>query len=247
MKKLIGVLLLTFAGVVILVASRQAPLETHPNAAVLPSQTEAPSPSPLPITVTPFIDGSQVTLIANYTEKKTGQELMSENSCNYLVNAGFYTKEGRPVGYVKINDQILKHEKESLLFDGFVTINELRTPRITRSLPHDPLTYALQTGPMLIENGDPLILKIQNDKEARRMFALIDGNNKILFGLVLSSTLADLPRVVFDWASSQNIAVADSINLDGGSASTYRGPNGIYPEISPIGSAFCIKEVVSSR
>jgi exopolysaccharide biosynthesis protein len=192
--------------------------------------------------VTPLVDGSQVTFIANYLEKKTGNDLMAEYNCTYLVNGGFYTKEQTPVGYVKTEKGVLSKVRESQLFDGFISINEMQTPRITRTLPIDTLISALQTGPILIENGSPITLKIQNDKQARRMFALVDGNNKLLFGMVTSSTLADLPKIVFEWAKTQKIAVADAINLDGGSASTYRGPNGIYPEISPIGSAFCIKE-----
>ncbi len=240
-KLLLGASLITFAGLVFFVASRQIPTETHPSAAVSTPPSETPVSAPLPVTVTPLVDGSHVSLIANYKEKKTGDELMRENSCDYLVNAGFYTKENTPVGYVKIKDLVLRPEKESLLFDGFLTINEMLTARITRTLPKDSLVNALQTGPMLIENGSLLKLRIQNDKEARRMFALVDGNNQILFGMVTSSTLTNLPKVVYDWARQQNIAVADAINLDGGSASTYRGPNGVYPEISPIGSAFCVK------
>jgi uncharacterized protein YigE (DUF2233 family) len=193
------------------------------------------------VTVTPLVRGDQVKLIANYKEQKTGEELMRQNSCDYLVNAGFYTKEWSPVGYIKTENTELSVVKNSLLFDGFVTINELQTPRITRVLPLDQLRNALQTGPMLIENGKVVKLQIKNDKEARRMFALIDGNNEILFGMVKNSSLALLPKVVFEWAKEKNILVADAINLDGGSASTYRGPNGIYPEISPIGSAFCVK------
>lgn len=241
MKKLFALVsIIVFAGLVFFLSSRQIPSETHPSAAVPTLPPETSNNTPLPITVTPFVDGSRVTLIANYKEKKTGDEIMKENACEYLVNGGFYTKENTPVGYVKIKDLVLRPEKESLLFDGFLTINEMMTARITRTLPKDTLVNALQTGPMLIENGTPILLKIQNDKEARRMFALVDGNNQILFGMVTNATLSNLPKVVFEWAKLQNISVADAINLDGGSASTFRGPNGVYPEISPIGSAFCI-------
>ncbi len=195
----------------------------------------------LPITVTPPVSGDSIQLIANYSEKKTGQEIQIAYSCDYLVNGGFYTKEETPVAYIKADNQELGRVKDSLLFDGFLSVNKIGTPRITRTLPTDTLVNALQTGPILVENGKQISLSIKNDKEARRVFSLISGENEVMFGIVQSSTLENLPSVVFNWAKENSIHIADAINLDGGSASTYRGANGVFPEISPIGSAFCIK------
>lgn len=242
-KRYLLVAIIAIAALSFVLSQNTAPERSDPQAQVTETLSPASTPLPLeqlPLTVTPLVEGDAVQLILNYKDKKTSEELQSSYKCTYLVNAGFYTKEENPVAYVKTGNTELGRIKDSLLFDGFLSINEMKVPRITRSLPQDTLSIVLQTGPILVENGRAVSLSIKNDKEARRVFALVSGENKILFGMVRSSTLQDLPRVVFQWAKDNGIAVADAINLDGGSASTYRGPNGIYPEISPIGSAFCI-------
>lgn len=210
-----------------------------PKDAVL-GTTSSPSPV-VDFVSTPFVSGEAVTLIPNYTERLTSDEIQSKYECEYLVNAGFYTKENTPVGLFQSGTTVLRNERSSSLFDGFVTVNELRTPRITRSLPTDRLALALQTGPILIENGKEAPLSIKNDEQARRMVAVVSADNKISFVMIQSSLLQALPSVLMKWAQDNKVIIADAINLDGGSASTFRGPQIIFPEITSIGSAFCIK------
>jgi len=195
----------------------------------------------------PF-DGSTLDLIPNFKEKKTFSTIVSENSCKAAINAGFYTKEDLPVGYFKSNGAVLRNQKDSLLFDGFFTVNLLSTPRITRSLPVDELHLGLQLGPIIFENGSPVRLKIRNDSPERRMALVVDGNNQVYFLTVFGQSnqffgpnLSDFPSEVEKWAKNKNIPIADAINLDGGSASAFFSPNISIAEISPVGGVLCSK------
>lgn len=193
-------------------------------------------------------DPAYLTLNSNLGEKQTASFLMKENSCSFLVNAAFYTKEDTHVGLF-INDHIeTTRENVNSLFDGFLTINSLDVARITENLPDDPLRNAIQTGPIFKSNGFSHDLTIRNDKLARRVFAAVDGNNELYFVIVYDpkSTyqgpmLADMPSIVEDVEDESGIIFADAINLDGGSASTFMSENYSISELSPIGSYYCYK------
>lgn len=206
------------------------------------SQVLSATPFPLEnITATPAFEADSVELFANFTEQKTSEEIQSERGCTYLMNGGFYTKESTPVGLFMSNGQTLRNENVSALFDSFLTINVINVPRISRVLPKDPLRIAIQVGPLLIENAEVEKLSIRDDKVARRLVAAVTGDNKILFISVRAAYLGNLPVIIDQWAKEQNVEIADAVNLDGGSASAFRTPTLTLPEITPIGSAFCIK------
>lgn len=209
-----------------------------PNESVL-------SATPLPggdIYATKSFSGDQVTLIPNFVNPKTSEEIMKESACTYLVNGGFYTTDSKPVGLFMTGDTTIREAHTSSLFDGFITINKIGIPRITRTLPKDPLRIAMQVGPILIENGKALHLAIRNDHEERRVVAAITGENELLFIVLQNVKLAEIAERLVSWTRAESINLADVVNLDGGSASTIRTPDFVLPEVSPIGSAFCVKE-----
>ncbi len=241
MKKIaVAAILLVMMTALILALRKPSP--ATPSSAQNPSLSALVSPTPhvqLPVTVTPALSADSVILIGNYTERKTSEEIAKEHNCAYLVNGGFYTTTSTPVGLFKSGTVSLRGGRESALFDGYISRNQMDTPLITRMIPDENSTWALQTGPILIENGKAVPLSIKNDQPERRSFALITGANELIFGLVEQSTLTALPQVISNWARENSVIVGDAINLDGGSAAAFRGENGVYPEIAPIGSAFC--------
>lgn len=221
----------------------------------VPGTIPSPSPDVLSYPSTTYasawagpFDGEQVELQLNLAEKNIATQLRQEKQCEFLVNAGFYTKDNKPIGLFVQNSEVIRNEVSSSLFDGFITINDLRIPRITREYPRDTIIYGLQTGPFLVENGKLTALKIKNDREARRMVALVDGQNKLYFAafydknsLFRGPLLAELPDIVLAEAKNRNIEIADAINLDGGSASAFVSRDEVLTELSPIGSFFCVK------
>lgn len=195
----------------------------------------------------PF-EADQVSLIANFEAFGVSSDVGNDNACVSFSNAGFYTKENKPVGYFLTNDKVYRAAHESALFNGFLTANQMGVVRVTTVLPRDPLVWGVQTGPVLRENGEDKKLTINNDKNARRVFAAVTGDNKLFLAAVYDPSssfrgpkLADLPSFVSKLEKDVQVPLADAINLDGGSASTFKNGETYLTELSPVGSLLCIK------
>jgi len=185
-------------------------------------------------------------LIPNFDEKNFSKEVIQNNKCRFLSNAGFYSKESKPIGLFVTDKQTLSNWQENLLLDGILSINDIATPRITREAPKDTLRIALQTGPIVKENAGYVNLKIQNDSEARRVIAGVTGENKLFFLVIyktnseyLGPLLGDLPVALKKFEEKSGIIFADIINLDGGAASTFYSPDKNLSEINSTGAFFC--------
>jgi uncharacterized protein YigE (DUF2233 family) len=185
-------------------------------------------------------------LIPNFTEKLSSQEILNKYNCKFLSNASFYTKENKPTGLFITNNKSLANWQENNLFDGILSINEMKTPRITRDLPKDEMEIAIQTGPILKENNSFQVLKIEKDKESRRVVAGVTGENKLFFMSLYDKNsefsgplLSKVPSLLKNFEVKTGIKFADLINLDGGSASVFATSNFQLFEFNPVGAFFC--------
>ena len=124
---------------------------------------------------------SAVTVIPNFTEKKVVRALMNENSCTGAVNGGFYTKTDTPLGLFVTGGRKLGTQIESSLVNGFLWIDDSEYAVIASELPNLTPRLALQTGPLLMFNRQPLALNIHNDTGARRMTAAKTKDGSLLF------------------------------------------------------------------
>jgi len=96
------------------------------------------------------VDPLKLKLIANYSEKRSSLDLMTEGKCTAGINGGFYGKDGKAQGLVIIDGIILNKSKQSLTLNGFIDIDNIL--RIGKDFS-DSAIFALQTGPLLISNG----------------------------------------------------------------------------------------------
>jgi uncharacterized protein YigE (DUF2233 family) len=200
------------------------------------------------VIVVPAYNINSLKLYSNLVSPKSSSDLLVGSNCKALINAGFYTKENTPVGFLKTTDDQSWASKESSLFNGFLTINDFGTPRITTDLPRDNVEIGVQSGPILYSNSFIHSLKIRNDKQARRVVAITTGDNELIFLAIYKQDamfsgpfLQDLPKILDVWQNEYEITIADAINLDGGTASAVITEDIILTEASPIGSYFCIK------
>lgn len=191
-------------------------------------------------------DSSKIKLISNLSDPLSAKKARDSLGCKFLASAGFYSKDSNHLGIFISEGKQISPRIKSELFDSFFTINYFDTPRISRTLPKDPLRIALQSGPMLIENADRLSLSIKNDKPSRRIVAAVTGENKAIFIAIYAKEsafsgpmLVDLPRIVDLISKDIDLGIADAINLDGGSASAFYSGNTSLSEISPVGGFFC--------
>lgn len=233
----------------------------------LPSQspTQTPLTSVTPGVLIPFEDntyrvyiqkvvGRELTLIPNFSEKKSASTMFAENDCDYGINGGFYTKEEKPLGlYFANGAYINKTPHSKTLFNGFVHKTRAGSFLITTEVPNyseNGLDFAFQSGPLFSPERK---LTIQNDEMARRILIGQSQDKNYYFLAVTESNnvhsgpyLADLPKIILQYNSSQllthNPTLLSILNLDGGSASSFFAQDGTrLEELVPVGSFLCGK------
>ena len=191
-------------------------------------------------------DFNNLYLYPNFKDQASSQDLVQQHSCQVLVNAGFYTPDNQPLGWLVSQNQELSSVISSQLFNGFLSISQ--TLDVSSTPPSSLPRLGLQSGPLLIQNQQPLLLKIKDDQSRRRLIALQTTNNRLIFlaitgqdSLFTGPLLADTPSLLTAILSQINQPAQTAINLDGGSASTFYTPDFHLEEFSPIGSFFCVK------
>ena len=190
----------------------------------------------------------KVSLVPNYEHKISSDEVVEANSCKYLTSAGFYSKNGAPIGLLINEYQIINKSEINQLFNGFLTINLFDTPIISYEKPEEEARISVQSGPVLIENSFIQKLTIKNDKEARRVVAAVSGSNELIFIVIYDQEshfsgpkLSDLPNITKLISEDNELNTADAINLDGGTASVFYKDEFVLKELTSVGSFFCIK------
>jgi uncharacterized protein YigE (DUF2233 family) len=192
-------------------------------------------------------DLSRLSLIPNFKQKSESQSLMRTNGCTMAINGGFYDKNDTPLGFFVSGKKVYGSELTSNLANGFVWVAS-GAAVISTELPHLQFNIALQTGPLLLFDGNVLPLTIKNDSGARRMLVAKTNDNTLLFMTVYRQDsvfdgplLGDLPEVVQKISRKENLGIADAVNLDGGSASAFYNGETALSELTAVGSLFCVK------
>jgi uncharacterized protein YigE (DUF2233 family) len=192
-------------------------------------------------------NSDQIILYPNYEEKLTAETAKEKYNCSSIVSAGFYSTDSKPLGLVVSEKKTVAGFRKSDFFNAVYSINDFSTPRITPDIPRDELRLALQSGPMLIENGTIQKLQLTHDKEARRLVVATTGDNQTIFivfynpaSVYIGPQLVDLPDELKQFQTENNIQIADAMNLDGGTASVFNNGDLNLPEASLSGSFFCI-------
>lgn len=204
---------------------------------------------PLTIQVSSVIRAEDITLHSNLNKTETSVEIMTQQSCDLLINGTFYTTENTHGGlFISEYEEVQPFQRNST-YNSIFSINDLDTPRITSLVPQDKLRIALQTGPLLWTNGKPTVLKMKTDKPARRMIAGVTGENKVVFitmygtkSVFTGPYLEDVPALLSQINDELDLSLADATNLDGGTASVFTTQSFSLPEASSIGSYFCTIE-----
>ncbi len=192
-------------------------------------------------------DLSKLTLIPNFTEKRTARSLVDNKECAEVVNGGFYTKDNQPTGLFVTEGKTIRGNVPNTLLNGYVVIDKNNNAVILVSPPDAFVRIALQTGPILVRNGKAVTLTIRDDEFARRAAVGIMQKGTVIFLTVYDPEniwsgpkLADTPDVLSDVL--ERLQLTDALNLDGGSASAFIRSDLSLQELSSVGSFFCIRK-----
>ncbi len=189
-------------------------------------------------------DTSTLRLVANFTRPTSASTLAQNVGCHRAINAGFYTKESKPLGlWDNGTDKLGTYITSDLVNTVIAKKGSLLS--MTAAPPEDA-DFAFQTGPRLITTSTPHVLQIHNDEGARRSVAAISGDSQSIFlsifrqgSLFDGPKLADLPDVLVAIAKKESLVIRDAVNLDGGNASFYKDPTRTISELTPVGSLMC--------
>ncbi len=191
-------------------------------------------------------DLSRLSLFPNFQDKLSTQELIEKFKCKVLVNGGFYDQQGDPIGWLISQRRTISQPVKSDLLNGYLSLKNNQI-FIDSTRPTSWVDFGLQTGPLLIANNAPLILKIKDDESKRRIVAAKTNDNQLIFlaivgqdSLFSGPMLADTPAITAAIANQINANFTSAINLDGGSASAFYTEDIYIKEFSFIGSYFCL-------
>ena len=194
-----------------------------------------------------IVNPEDAELYSNLKDQHLSEQIKADRNCRILVNGGFYSKEDTNLGLLIADSEVISPFSKNTTRNGILAIagnhvsigNDLtvKNPRI-----------GLQSGPLLMQNGQPLTLKINNDEPNRRIVAGTTRDNKLIF-LAFYSDESDLeglllglmPEAVDLFKKQTGINITDAINLDGGSASVFITDYVVLRELNHVGSYFCIR------
>ncbi len=263
MKKLI--LLLIISTAILLLWIKISPLSTSSSAPTSPisfSTSEDPLTKMTPISYqgkdylfssVKIQDISSLKLYSNSKNMDNSRDLIDKHHCSILVNGGFYDTKDKPIGWLVSNHKEISHPVISSLLNGYLFVDQ-KTFTISPHRPKNTSQIGLQSGPLLILDSKPLLLKIKDDQPRRRNLAIKDSFSNLIFMTVVGSDsqfsgplLADLPNLLIEIQKITSQTFNSAINLDGGSASAFFISNTLtnstesfyLKEFSPVGSFFC--------
>lgn len=136
-----------------------------------------------------------------------------------VINGGFFTPEGAPLGLV-ITDGTRRGSwnRSSSLGSGCYVESRTDRPKIARREQVNPSASSLQTllqsGPMLVEAGSP-VGGLRGDNPRPRSILAWDGGRRWLIATTSPCSLADLAQALAG-SSPAGWPVRSALNLDGG-------------------------------
>jgi len=189
----------------------------------------------------------KLKLLPNFDTPVRGSSLAGKNQCDFAINGGFYSTDNKPLGAFITENYDQSKALTSNLFNGFFEFSKTKSA-ISKELDAS-YTSVLQSGPLLIFDMTPLPLAIQNDEHARRTVVAKTTDDRVMFitfyihdSIYNGPLLTDLPMILKQFTASQHVSITAALNLDGGSATYFKTPDSELPELSSIGSMFCLQK-----
>lgn len=211
----------------------------------------SPAPSPELATVGPWRyetmaigDISRLQLDSNFPVRADALVLKQDKGCQFLVSAGFYDTGFNHLGWFQVGGREISPAQANNFLNGFLAIGP--EGAAIGFQPDKAAVFGVQSGPLLVYDGQPLKLTIKDDQPRRRVAAVVTEEGQLVFLVLLSQEsdyagplLTETPALVKKILPK---AVA-GLNLDGGSASAFLSEAVFLPEYSPIGGYFCYTEL----
>lgn len=243
--------------IILILTAKSSPAAPRSQYSSEPTPAISPTPPPQSIDITIHEKSyriawllaphtSAITLLPNFTQKRTAQSFIDTKECTHVINGGFYTTDYQPTGLFVAQGKTLRTTNPNALLNGYFVIEPDNTASIQYAPPGGSVRIALQTGPILMKDGSPVKLAIRDDEPDRRVGLGVTKNGSVVFFVTYDPEntwsgprLADMPNMVSKILSQ--LSLTDAINLDGGSASAFIRGDFSLQELVSVGSFFCIR------
>lgn len=176
-------------------------------------------------------------------QPQTLPEWEEETGALLLVNGGFFTESFTATGLIIVDGAASGVTYGD--FAGMLAIMaagpEIRWLRQQPYNPNEPLRYALQSFPLLVQPGGRVGYERADDTPSRRTVIAQDNTGRILFALVPWGGVT-LPQLAA-WLAASDLAIDIALNLDGGSSTglLLTQPSEIIPPLTPLPAVITVQ------
>jgi len=188
-----------------------------------------------------------VNLYSNLDEKLTSSALFAKYDCLSATSGGFYDEHDQPIGLFISDHRLIRQAIDHDLFIGYISSGDGRSIHIDREQPGEDVLWALQSGPIVWDEGVTNI-NMKSDKNARRIITAVDEDGK---GYLLSITAQDseysgppmiqIPQILEKIQAKENLHFSMALNLDGGFHSFFKSSTVNQSSLATPGSILCVR------
>lgn len=135
------------------------------------------------------------------------------------VNGGYFHPDDRPLGLVVADGETLHGFERAKLLSGVLLVRKNHTTllRAEKFSPSDAIAEALQAGPWLVEDGQP-VPGLHRKRRARRTVVATDGGAQWTILTTTPVSLAELAGILTLPRLPGGFTIQSALNLDGGSS-----------------------------
>lgn len=195
--------------------------------------------------------------------RKSIKEVHQQQKSRLTLNGGFYDESFQPMGYLTSEGKNLSTGLKSNLLNGVFTIDNLHQPKLYSYTDFKKLTpeelakldFALQTGPILLDQNSQIKVDPQNKIKANRSMIGIDKDNNLiviimrqtLFDQEKEITLFDLATILQNQTEFKDLGLHSTINLDGGPSTGLAVDNQYFPELQKVQNIITVTPIENNE
>jgi hypothetical protein len=148
--------------------------------------------------------------------------IMKQEKCACGVNGGYFDTEFKPMGLRISDGRTFSPVRRARLITGILLQSSrgIDVIRVGEIFHLKKIAAAIQGGPFLVE-GSKRIHGLNNSQLARRTFAGIASNDRVLLGVCSAVSLAELANILAAAPVAADYKIRRALNLDGGSSSAF--------------------------
>jgi uncharacterized protein YigE (DUF2233 family) len=192
----------------------------------------------------------QIVENAPSPDQKNINQIHQENQSLLSFNGSFFSPEFRPLGLLVSDGKAVAPLTRSGLMNGIMTIDLKGNPRLygyeefqTQQSELSPgLSFAIQSGPILIDSQGNVVADRKNKTLAGRTALGLDHDNNLVLIMMRQSllnrdnalSLYDFANLVSTSRELSGLGIHSLLNLDGGNSSGLAFGKDYYPELEKV-------------